>query len=77
MRDMPVSTAMWTRSVVPSLKASAENASASFMPVTAWVMLCSVSAFVYSPGVWPRIRIGMVIPPRRSSSASSRQATAR
>ena len=74
---MPLSTAMCTRSVPPWARAAAEKASASWSPVTAWVMVWAMSAPVYSAGVCPRIRIGMFTPPARSASASSRQATAR
>ena len=74
---MPVSRAMWMRSVPPSRRASAENSSAFLRFVTVWVMSLSASRKVYSGGVCPRISSGAVIPPSRSSIASSRQDTAR
>ena len=74
---MPVSSFMCIFSVFPRLTASAEYSSALARQVTVWVMFCSMSTEVYSCGVWPRMSIGIVTPPPRSSSASSRQDTAR
>ena len=76
-RDIPVSSLMWILSVLPSFSASLEYSSALARQVTVWVMLLLMSVPVYSCGVWPRMSMGMVMPPSRSSSASSRQETAR
>ena len=74
---MPVSTLIWTFRVRPDAAAAAENARAVSKSPTAWVMSYSSSTPAYSTGVTPRMRMGSLIPALRSSTASSRQATAR
>ena len=61
----------------PSLEASAEYSRAFARQVTVWVMSRLMSWAVYFGGVWPRIRMGRLMPPCLSSRASSRQDTAR
>ena len=74
---MPVSTLMWTFRVPPQAAAAALYSSALALADTAWVMRYAISWGTMLGGVWPRIRIGAWMPPRRSSSASSRLDTAR
>ena len=74
---MPVSSLMCSFRTPPSLPASSEYSSALARQVAVWVSRFSSSTDVYSTGVCPRIKIGIVMPPLRSSSASSRQLTAR
>ena len=62
---------------VSALAKAKEYSFALAKALTVWVRFSSIRRPVYSGGVWPRIRMGMVMPPRRSSSASSRQLTAR
>ena len=74
---MPVSTLMCTVSSPPQRTASSLYSSALAWQDTACVMCRSMRFFTCSRGVWPRIRMGMVMPPARSSMASSRLDTAR
>ena len=74
---MPVSTLMWTFSVPPQATAAALYSSALAWAETVWVMWYSSSWETMEGGVCPKIKIGLWIPPRRSSLASSRLDTAR
>ena len=76
-RDIPVSTLMCTVSSPPQRTASSLYSSALAWQDTAWVMCRSMSRPTCSRGVWPRIRMGMVMPLHRSSAASSMLDTAR
>ena len=76
-RDMPVSTLRWTFSVPPRASAPRAKANPVSASPTVWVRSRSKSSPVYSGAVGPRIRMGVPTPASRSSTASSRQATAR